>query len=282
MQRIHSEAIQDGGFIQKNSRNLAVENALESFSLSEAFLDRPVSKKASFRGTKTVKVEGINFIEPKRGLPWKLGTFLQIEIEGLAYRLESTVVGIEPKKNVIIKIPKAPADISLKYVLFPGKKVVVRYGSGGSVFGFKSKVVKTIFSPTGLILLEYPRVIENYDLRSEERVACFFPAKMRTDGGEVLGAIVDISEKGCCCVLKTSWGEDLPTYHKDERITLMCKFPGIEGEKPVSGIVRNIINEKRTEIVLGISLDEVHKEATEIIREYILYATQFSSNGVTI
>ncbi len=59
-----------------------------------------------------------------------------------------------------------------------------------------SKLIEAIFTPIRLLFVEYPKIIEHYDLRSHERMDCFLPAGTKIKDKDKEGAVLDISQKG--------------------------------------------------------------------------------------
>jgi len=205
----------------------------------------------------------------------ELGTQLEIEIEGVPTRIKSSLVGIEPDEYLIIKAPEAALPDSIKNKLFRGNQIVVRYLCKGTLFGFRSQLVQVTSTPIRLLFVEYPKTIEAYDLRSHERVDCFLPAKIEIKDEEKNGAILDISEGGCRCVIKSSEGEKLPSVQIGELITLSCQFPGTESEQVISGEVKNVGMDKQ-KAVLGIQFHEIAPGLQNIIAQYISTVNEFS------
>jgi len=225
-----------------------------------------------------MEAENVDYLATGRRIIIELGSQLQVEIEGVAFRFKSILVGMESDEYLIIKTPMVPSNApfsSIKHKLFPGSQIVVRYIYKGTVFGFQSKLIEAISTPVRLLFVEYPKIVENYDLRSQERTDCFLPAKITIRNKGEHGAILDISEKGCRCLIKALEGEKLPSPQVDERITLTCQFPGIEGEQVVSGNVKNISRDKR-EIILGIEFHEIAARFKDIIDQYLSNIKQFS------
>lgn len=225
-----------------------------------------------------MEVEDLDYLFTRKGILIELGSQVQIEIEGVTFRFKSTLVGMESKNCLIIKTPMVPSDApftSIKHKLFPGVQIVVRYLYKGTVFGFQSKLIKSITSPIRLLFVEYPKIIENYDLRSEERTDCFLPAKIEIRNQEEHGAILDISERGCRCLIKELEGNILPYTQIDERITLRCQFPGIKDDQVVSGTVKNFSRDKQ-EMILGIEFHEIATRLRTIIDQYVSNIKQFS------
>ncbi len=216
-------------------------------------------------------IENIDYNTGKR-ISIESGTQLQIEIEGVAYRFKSVLIGMEPDEYLIIKTPMVPSDApfgSIKHKLFRGSQIVVRYLYKGIVFGFQSKLIEAIYTPIKLLFVEYPKIIEHHDLRSQVRVDCLLPAKIKIKDEEKHGVILDISKKGCRYRIKALEDEKLPSIQIDEKITLRLQFPGIEDEHLVSGKVKNISRDYQ-EMSLGIEFHEITPEVQNIISQYIL------------
>ena len=225
-----------------------------------------------------MEAENLDYLFTGRRIFIELGSQIQIQIEGVAFRFKSTLVGMESDECLIIKTPMVPSNApftSIQHKLFPGIQIVARYLYKGTVFGFQSKLIKAITSPLRLLFVEYPKIIENYDLRSEERTDCFLPAKIEIWNQKEHGAILDISERGCRCLIKALEGKILPYIQIDERITLRCQFPGIEDDQVVSGNVKNFSRDKE-EMILGIEFHEIATGLKTIIDQYVSNIKQFS------
>ena len=225
-----------------------------------------------------MEAENLDYLFTERRILMELGSEVQIQIEGVAFRFKSTLVGMESDECLIIKTPMVPSNApftSIQHKLFPGIQIVARYLYKGTVFGFQSKLIKAITSPLRLLFVEYPKIIENYDLRSEERTDCFLPAIIEIWNKKEHGAIVDISERGCRCLIKALEGKILPYIQIDERITLRCQFPGIEDDQVVSGNVKNFSRDKQ-EMIIGIEFHEIATGLKTIIDQYVSNIKQFS------
>ena len=223
-----------------------------------------------------METHGTNHSATERRIFIELGAHLQIEIEGVAFRFKSSVVGIEPNEYLIIKTPIIPHDApfsSIKHKLFPRNQIAIRYLHKGTVFGFKTKLIEAISTPIRLLFVEFPDTIEHYNLRSHKRIDCFLPTRIKMKDKEIKGIILDINEKGCRHQIKALEGEKLPPVQIDEQITLFCQFPGIEGEHAVSGIVKNI-NKDKKEMALGIVFHEITPEAQKILTQFISTAKE--------
>lgn len=125
-----------------------------------------------------------------------------------------------------------------------------------------------------MLLLEYPKIIENCDLRSDKRIDCLLPAKIKVKDKEKHGAVLDISERGCRYSTRASKGGKLPSVQVDEQITLMCQFPGIEAEQVVTGVVKNVRTDKQ-EMSLEIEFHDIAPEVQNIIDRYISIVKEF-------
>lgn len=164
-------------------------------------------------------------------------------------RLKLPLIGYEIGRYLIVKYPggslKEYAD-----VLQAGNGVVVRYiieGIKGECVAFATTIRSISTIGDKLIFLQYPKVVENRQLRSSQRQQTHIPAKIEmlkesgeTSGLAISGIIKDISEKGCQFSFKSGGSN---TQVKKAPIVLSI-FSGAN-TKPVSinAIVRNSRNE---------------------------------------
>jgi len=201
----------------------------------------------------------------------EVGSQLQVEIEGIPSRHQTTFIGMELFEYLIIKIPVFPHKIRLgdiKHKLFPGNQITVRYFYEGSVFGFQTKLIEALFMPKRLLVLEYPEAIAQHDLRSEKRIASFLPTTTKIKDKEAQGIIVNINQNGCRYLIKAVKDMKFPPVQMDDQITLRCQFPGEQDEQVVSGIVRNIKRDNQ-EMALGIQFRKMTDNLYDIISLYI-------------
>jgi c-di-GMP-binding flagellar brake protein YcgR len=215
-----------------------------------------------------MKIENSDFNKGKR-IAIELGTQLQVQVNGVDFNFKSNLIGIESNNYLIIDTPVTLPNISIKYKFYRGNKIVVRYLYKGTVFGFESELID-IYSPLRLLFVKYPNVIEQHNLRSQERVDCFFPVKIKSSNGQIDGTILDISKGGCRCVAKgNAKDKELLLIKIDEEITLRCNFPMTEGEQLVLGKVKAVKSDTK-QMTLGIMFHKIEPELQDIIDKYIL------------
>jgi hypothetical protein len=210
-----------------------------------------------------MKSEDFDFNKGKR-ISIEPGTQLQIRIDGIDYNFKSTLIGMEPDKYLIINAPFAMLPYA-SHKVFRGNKILVRYIYKGSVFRFQSEFIDDIYNPLKLLFVKYPEIIEVENLRSGERIDCVLPIKIKIKSEERDGVILDIHNGGCCCVVKKVAEDiELSSVQIDEKVTLMCQFPQIEGEHVILGKARNIRRDKK-QMILGIIFHEIEPEIVDII-----------------
>jgi c-di-GMP-binding flagellar brake protein YcgR len=214
-----------------------------------------------------MKIEDSDFNTGKR-IAIELGTQLQIKIGGVDFNFKCSLIGIKPDKFLIINAPSPYGSIEHK--LFRGNKIIVRYLYKGTVFGFQSELVEDIYAPLKLLFVKYPEIIEEHNLRSQERIDCFLPTKIKIKNEERNGVILNITEVGCFCVFKGAVkGKESLSVQIDEQVTLRCQFPEIGDEQVFSGKIKNITGDKK-QMTLGILFHEIEPEIEDIIVQYIL------------
>lgn len=147
----------------------------------------------------------------------KPGKLVDLQIDHpVTVRIKAPLVGYELGNFIILKHPAPMQMSSYKDVFFEGNVVVVRYlleGQQGECYAFKSTIRNVTIFPEKFILLNYPKQIENRQLRTHQRFITHLPAAIlsKDDGGnkegkaitQLRGVISDISAKGCGFVFKS-------------------------------------------------------------------------------
>jgi c-di-GMP-binding flagellar brake protein YcgR len=229
------------------------------------------------------RAEGSSYELGKLGKPFFLpvGIPLQIEIEGVSFRMKSVSVGWLPDTCLIIKRPSTP--MSITRMLFKGNKVTVRYIDAGSAFGFESELIAVADEPLGILYISYPVHIVRKSLRSSRRIECHLPAQVfrrepetgeETPLGE--GVIVDISRMGCgFTVPGESHDEALAGVRIGDTVVLGFPLPGTENDIALGGKVRRIERDlERT--TAGIQFLEIEENLKEKIMSYISALEKFN------
>ena len=114
--------------------------------------------------------EGLDYFNFGKRIALEVGVDIHLKLDGVGFPIQSTVVGMEADEYLIIKSPKA--FVAIKHKCVPGSEMIVRYLYKGTVYGFQTKLIEYITSPTKLFFLDYPRIIEHHDLRQEKRFPC--------------------------------------------------------------------------------------------------------------
>jgi hypothetical protein len=201
----------------------------------------------------------------KETLMLEIGTPLQLEIKGFSTRFKSSLVGALPDEYLIVTAPKLTMFVGQPKHLLPESEVVVRYVHRGNAWGFQSKLTRVISTPAKLLVLEYPSEIENFNLRSDERIECLLPGGIELQKAKRKGVVLDISIGGC----RFSFSESKEPIDVavDAELKLRCQLPGIEGDQEFEGRVKRVEKDKmRT--VLGIEFNNVEQKIQALITQY--------------
>lgn len=216
-------------------------------------------------------IDNIDLFDMGKRISIDIGTEMQIEIEGVEFRLKSVFIGMDPGgEYLILKFPyvSGSGGVGIQDKLYTGNQVVVRYLQAGAIFGFQAKLLGVTSAPKKLIFISYPRIIEEHNVRSEKRISCFLPARTKVDDKENRGAVLDMSRHGCRYVVKHSKvrkTKDL--FQVDGQIELAFQLPGMEGEQSLTGTIRNV-RKDGDELSVGIEFGDVDSEAKARISEF--------------
>ncbi len=222
---------------------------------------------------RAMEIKGFDALARHNVFPIHIGTGLNVKIEGIAIPITSVFVGMEKNEYIIIA-PPSPFH-TIKHKLFPGNELVVGYLHEGFVYGFQSKLIEMIYKPRKMTLLEYPVSIEKRHIRSAKRTCCVIPAKIEFENEKRECVVTDINKNGCLCQIVVSKTKNLPSVRKDDTVTLLCQFPGINGEFRLSGVVRNTMKIK-SNISFGISYDRLSSDVEAILDGYLATMDEFS------
>lgn len=176
-------------------------------------------------------------------------------------RLKLPLIGYELGKYIILKYPKGASTSEYNDVLIEGNVLIVRYlmeGNKGECFAFRSSIRSITQYPEKLLFIDYPKKIENRQLRLQQRTSIHLPAvimledKTNNKSTQINGIIGDISAKGCGFTFKTK----NVNAKVNKRDIFVCLQSPIDGEVKIPARVCNSRNDNGT-VSVGIQfIDE--------------------------
>lgn len=180
------------------------------------------------------------------------GKNLDLQINNpVPLRLKLPLIGYELGKYIILKYPRTTNKSEYKDVLVEGNVLIIRYlmeGSKGECFAFRSTIKSVTQFPEKMLFIEYPKKIENRQLRTQQRTSIHLPAFITLeDSGEgksteINGVIGDISAKGCGFSFKTK----SVNAKVNKRDIFVCLQSPTDGEVKIPARVCNSRNDKGT------------------------------------
>ncbi|MCP3873003.1 MAG: DUF4388 domain-containing protein [Desulfobacteraceae bacterium] len=209
----------------------------------------------------------------------EIGIKLLINFDNLEVPFQSTLVGIENGKYLLLKSPGPFGRID--HDLFKAENLIIKSLYKGTIYAFRSKLIDTISKPSKLMFVEYPRKIEHYELRSHKRFRCSIVTQTEVNKKERGGVIENISKGGCLCIMETS-SKDKNILHDllNDAIPFRCHFPGSKGEVCFMGEIKNA-RKNSDEIAAGVKFiyQDSTDEVQDIIQKYI-QLIEYSSDNV--
>ncbi|MDO6426597.1 PilZ domain-containing protein [Thalassotalea sp. 1_MG-2023] len=210
--------------------------------------------------------ESNNFFEllPGKVLDFQVNHPVQV-------RLRLPLIGYETGKYIMLKYPSTSDNFN--DVLIEGNVAIIRYlleGDKGCCFAFKATIRNITQSPEKLIYLNYPKKIENRQLRAHQRITTHLPAAISLNAPdqsniELNGIIVDLSLKGCGFTFKASSG----IVSVKQREIFVCVTHYATGEMRIPARVCNSRNEKGR-VNVGIQFNEGDQQVATLLEQLFI------------
>ena len=189
-------------------------------------------------------------------------------------RLKLALVGYELGKYILLKYPKVKSASEYKDVLVEGNVIIVRYlmeGNKGECFAFRSTIKNISNYPEKFLFLEYPKKIENRQLRMQQRTSIHIPAAIMIEEDEnnkemkINGAISDISLKGCGFSFKSKSS----TTTVNKRKVYVCLQSPSGDEMKLLAQVCNSRNDKGI-VSVGIQFLDTDEKLPELLEQLFI------------
>jgi hypothetical protein len=211
--------------------------------------------------------EFINHLIPGKVIDIQLGSSNLV-------RIKPTVIGIDLGRYLLVKFPSKLNAAEYKDVLISGCAVIVRYileGNHGECVAFATTIQNVLIAPNRLIFLNYPKRIENRQLRTFQREKTHLPAQIslskagdKLTGNCIDGYIIDISAHGCQFSFKP---EDGKYGIKKCPIHIVITLVGKDEPLMINAHVKNN-RQENSHTLVGIMFDESSlKKISELLED---------------
>lgn len=196
----------------------------------------------------------------------RAGSNLMVEMEGEYGQHRCTLLGLMPREYLVITLPEISGAV---WLLNPGFSLVVRLLDQGVVYGFRTKVLgKHVMDKVRLAFLDWPEELETHQLRKQERLQSYFPAKMTTDQGSWAGVVTDLSPGG---FQFQGRAENTPLPQPPsggQEVSLECRLVGLAGAHTVQCEVRNL-RQEGAGLVTGLAFSQNEGALPRVIAAYV-------------
>ncbi|MBA3009756.1 MAG: flagellar brake protein [Proteobacteria bacterium] len=215
------------------------------------------------------EIEGILELSKAKGIYIDIGTKLYLDIDGVSFSVTSIFVGMLKDEFLIITLPRRYKNIQNK--LFRGNKMVVKYLFDGSVFAFQTSVIEMITNPIKALAVEYPKVVQEQELRVVKRNNVVIPSRINIDTQVVNVVVFDINKKGCCFKIQDKKVSLVP----GDAITIFCKLPGSSTEITTKACVRNIRKEENY-LSIGTEFEDLDRSFLDPLITFLFTIEDFA------
>ncbi len=217
----------------------------------------------------------LTIAEPIQLFELQPGKSLDLQINHpVSLRLKLTLVGYELGKYIVLKYPQITRVSDYKDVLIEGNVIIVRYlmeGNKGECFAFRASIKSISLNPEKLLFLEYPKEIENRQLRTQQRTSIHLPSAIMLEGmggvndTRINGIIIDISPKGCGFTFKS----ESEKTKVNKRKIFVCIQSHIDGEIRVPAKVCNSRNASGT-VNVGIQFIDDENQIPKLLAQLFI------------
>lgn len=198
------------------------------------------------------------------------GANLSIEIEGITTKFTSTLIGYTENEYLVIKMPKYGNMSLIRAKLLKGNRIVVRFIEEGTIYGFEAEILGAMNDPVKLIIVSYPKIVSQYELRGKKRYECIIPGMLHQEGNQYAAVMTDVSEQGCSITIKVRDIRSMPALSIGDQVTFHFMIPGSENKLFLSGEVKNL-NQGHARTILGIIFLNVTEDLKAVLDRYIIF-----------
>ena len=217
------------------------------------------------------ELEGLLELDESKGIYIDIGTKVYIEIDGVNFSVTSIFIGMLKDEFMLITFPKRYKSVKNK--LYPGNKMVIKYLFDGSVYAFQTSVIETITHPINAIAIEFPKVVQQRELRIAKRNDVIIPGRIEAKNVEFKAIIFDISKKGCRFKYNDN-KNTMSSLRENDLLRIYVQFPGVSGDVGAMAHVRNVKREKG-KLAIGAEFQDITKTFLTSLMQFLYSIEDF-------
>jgi c-di-GMP-binding flagellar brake protein YcgR len=193
-----------------------------------------------------------------------VGEKVLLYFPGVHGKLKTEFLGVDKKKYIIVRLPEG--DTENKF--HKDQQVTLRYINDSLVCGFNTTISGIIAAPYPLIFLDYPECIEILNMRNDDRVTCFIPAKIHWETKDIVGKIIDLSKGGCKIVADPFSVEWIPSINIETEISFQLQDRNNKKNLTLRSKIKRIVAEE-SKLILSFEFFEHQEEIEKTISDYV-------------
>ncbi len=201
----------------------------------------------------------------RKQLEINIPTKAVLEIEGLASAVKGELVGMDPGRYFIAKLPRI--DMNIRGKLQNGSPMIVKYLHKGSIFAFQAHILASTSKPSELCFITFPQIVSRHELRRHPRVECNLTGILHLETENLNGVVIDLSLGGCCFACQNRQGSPL-TLKENDQLSLTVCLTCIEELSRIPGRVMRVARKGHTHF-LGMEFLSLDQEQQFLIGQYI-------------
>jgi hypothetical protein len=217
------------------------------------------------------ELEGILELNKNDGIYIDIGTKVYLVIEGVTFSVTSIFIGMLKDEFMIVTLPKRYKSVKNK--LFAGNTMVVKYLFNGCVYAFQTTIIEMITAPIKALAIEYPKVIQEKELRGSKRNNVIIPGRIEAKKAEFAIIVNDINKHGCRFKYLDS-KSTAASLRAGDILRIYCRFPGFADEIGAMARVRNVRREKG-QLSIGAEFQDMTKSFLTPLMHFLFSIEDF-------
>ena len=187
-----------------------------------------------------------------------------VQIHAQENKYKSFFRGFIPSRWIFMDMPQKRGRLVSFAKQTP---LLARYIHQGTMFGFRSKVNSEYLAPSKILVIEFPRSVEERNLRRSERIKTFIPLKIRLPNSTSLSesAMLDLSREGALLSIEEGEPPEI-----GEKVYISLRLPDGSYVSELGCVVRNAREPADLRLV-GVEFDHENEKQVKIIQRFYDY-----------
>ncbi|XPV77920.1 MAG: PilZ domain-containing protein [Desulfovibrio sp.] len=151
----------------------------------------------------------------------EIGMRAMLQFAFTPIKKQAEVLGRDGYDFIIFKVRLSQSDLEKLYYT---NGIIVQMIRDGVVYGFRTEAITAHASPTTMVYVRWPDIVEQLKLRKNQRYECRVAGGIHSNYGDFECRVIDLNEDGCKMTVRTKASDPIRKMKPGDDFVISVHF----------------------------------------------------------